>query len=329
MQMESVRPIACGFLMFVIILVSFNSASDRSALLFSFSDETKAVSENELELNCENNETPCLVEACLGKECSAAEKEIGISQLLSGNILLGNDPMRIDTNDNCQTSDEKKEISNFNFRATAEESDELDSKNVLGKSSQIPTALWDHSGSDILIGMDLGNMKKICNIDVRFNDDAEIQNGFTLTVSNGTNSLHNIVSEHATGLLPNSWSSHDFKSLAGRFIQLTIPGVSEFYVDDDEDDPVISEINVKALSLGQTSRNSIAQSNSTDNNTIQMPNNTIVQHELSPLEFLDAGSDLLNTPVLGPKHYGINQSSLTDMSSTPTSSMYTGDIFLP
>jgi hypothetical protein len=112
-------------------------------------------------------------------------------------------------------------------------------------------------------------------------------------------------------------------------MQLTIPGVSEFFVDDDEDDPVISEINVKALSLGQTSRNSIAQGNSTDNNTIQMPNNTIVQHELSPLEFLDAGSDLLNTPVLGPKHYGINQSSLTDMSSTPTSSMYTGDIFLP
>ena len=56
MQMESVRPIACGFLMFVLIIVSFNSASDRSALLFSFSDETKAVSENELELNCENNE---------------------------------------------------------------------------------------------------------------------------------------------------------------------------------------------------------------------------------------------------------------------------------
>jgi hypothetical protein len=269
------------------------------------------------------------VEACLGRECSAAEKEIGISQLLSGNILLGNDPMRIDTNNNCQTSDEKKEISNFNFRATAEESDELDSKNVLGKSSQIPTALWDHSGSDILIGIDLGNIKKICDIDVRFNDDAEIQNGFTLTVSNGTNSLHNIVSEHATGLLSNSWSSHDFKSLAGRFIQLTIPGVSEFYVDDDEDDPVISEINVKALSLGQTSSNSIAQSNSTDKSTIQMANNTIAQHELSPLEFLDAGSDLLNTPVLGPKHYGINQSSLTDMSSTPTSSMYTGDIFLP
>ena len=31
--------------------------------------------------------------------------------------------------DNCQISDEKEEINNFNFRATAEESDELDSTN--------------------------------------------------------------------------------------------------------------------------------------------------------------------------------------------------------
>jgi hypothetical protein len=159
---------------------------------------------------------------------------------------------------------------------------------------------------------------------VSFNNDAEIQNGFSLTVSNGTNSLHNVVSEHAVGSLPNSWSSHDFKSLAGRFVQLTIPGVSEFYVDDDKDDPVISEINVKAFSLTQTSRNSSAQSNSTDNTTVQIPANTIAQHELSPLEFLDAGSDLLNTPVLGPEHYGINQSSLTDMSYE-----YAGHIFLP
>jgi hypothetical protein len=323
--MEYARSTTYGYLTLVLIFVSIISASDRSALQFPFSDEAKAVSENELELNCENNEAPCLVEACLGRECSTVGKEIGISQLLSGNILLGNDPMRIDTDDNCQTSDERKEISNFNFRATAEESDELDSSNVLGKSSQIPTALWDHSGSNLLIGMDLGNIKKICNIDVHFNDNAEIKNGFTLTVSNGTNSLHNVVSEHATGLLPNSWSSHDFKSLVGRSIQLTIPGVSEFYIDDDEDDPVISEINVKAFSLTQTSRNSSAP----HNNTIQMPNSTIVQHELSPLKFLDAGSDLLNTPVLGPKQYGINQSSLTDMSSTPTSSRYTGDIFLP
>jgi hypothetical protein len=50
---------------------------------------------------------------------------------------------------------------------------------------------------------------------------------------------------------------------------------------------------------------------------------------LSPLEFLDAGSDLLDTPILGAEPYRTNQSSLTDMSSTPTSNLYTGDIFLP
>jgi hypothetical protein len=33
--------------------------------------------------------------------------------------------------------------------------------------------------------------------------------------------------------------------------------------------------------------------------------------------------------MLAPEHYRINQSSLTDMSSTPASNIYTGDIFLP
>jgi hypothetical protein len=60
-----------------------------------------------------------------------------------------------------------------------------------------------------------------------------------------------------------------------------------------------------------------------------MDNNSATQLELSPLEFLDSGSDLLATPMLGSEHYEINQGSLTDMSSTPTSNMYTGDIFLP
>jgi hypothetical protein len=328
MQMESVKSTTCGFLTFVLILISIISASDRSAFLF-FSDEVKAASENELELNCENNEELCLVKACIGRGCSAVGKGLEISQVLSKDILLGNDPMRIDTKDYCHTSDdEKEEVSNFNFRATPGESDQPSSSNILGKSSQIPTASWDHHGSDILIGMDLGMIKKICSIDVLFNNDAKIPNGYSLTVSNSTTPLHNVVNEFATGSLPYSWSSHDFNSLTGRFIQITIPGVSDFYVDD-EDDPVISEINVKALSLNQTSRNSSSQINSTDSIAKQLSNNTIAQHVLSPLEFLDTGSDLLNTPALGPEHYGINQSSLTDMSSTPTSSMYTGDIFLP
>jgi hypothetical protein len=129
--------------------------------------------------------------------------------------------------------------------------------------------------------------------------------------------------------LPNSWLNHDFNTLAGRFIQLTIPGVPEFYVDDDEDDPVVSKIKVKALPLTQTSRNPSAMSTPADTLTRQTPNNVTAQIELSPLEFLDAGSDLLDTPMLGSKHYGINQSSLPDMSSTTISNMYTGDIFLP
>jgi hypothetical protein len=326
--MESARPLTCVFLTIVLIIIPIISASDSSIVQFPFSDQVRAASENELELNCEINQDLCLVEACLGSECSTIREGFGISQLFSGNTLFGNDQMRIGSKDKCQTSDEKEEINNFNFRA-AEESDELDSNNNLGKSNQIPAARWDHSGSDILIDMDLGMIKKICNIYVRFNDNTEIENGFSLTVSNGSKSHHKVVDESTTGSLPSSWSTHDFDSLAGRFINLTIPGVSEFYVDDDDDDPVVSEIKVKAVHLTQTSRNLSAQSNSTDNITRQMPSNAIAQLELSPLEFLDDGSDLLNTPMLGPEHYGINQSSITDMMTTPTSNMYTGDIFLP
>ncbi|MGC2309889.1 MAG: hypothetical protein WA461_15910, partial [Nitrososphaeraceae archaeon] len=201
----------------------------------------------------------------------------------------------------------------------------------LGIPSQSPVARWDHSDSDILIGMDLGMIKKICNINLIFEDDAEIKDGFSVTVSNDSKSLHKVVDEFTAGGSPESWSSHDLDSLTGRFVHLTIPGVSEFYVDDDDDDdPIVSEIVVKALPMTQTSRNSSAQSNSTDTLPRQMPNNTISQpEELSPLEFLDAGSDLLDTPILGTEPARTNQSSLTDMSSTPTSNLYTGDIFLP
>jgi hypothetical protein len=241
--------------------------------------------------------------------------------------------MKLANKDSCQTTDEKEEINNFKFRATKEGSDELNSNNGdgLGIPSQSPVARWDHSDSDILIGMDLGMIKKICNINLLFDDDAEIKDGFSVTVSNDSKSLHKVVDEFTTGTSPESWSSHDLDSLVGRFVHLTIPGVSEFYVDDDDDDdPIVSEILVKALPMTQTSRNSSAQSNSTDTLPRQMPNNTMAQPEdLSPLEFLDAGSDLLDTPILGAEPYRTNQSSLTDMSSTPTSNLYTGDIFLP
>lgn len=311
--------------------MSITTATDGSMVQFPISDQARAASDNELELNCEGNKDMCLVGACLGNECSALGKDTGFSEMLTEE-LISKVPMKLASKDSCQTTDEKEEINNFKFRVTKEGSDELNSNNDdFGMPGQIPVARWDHSDSDILIGMDLGMIKKICNINLLFDDDAEINDGFSVTVSNGSKSLHKVVDEFTTGTSPESWSSHDLDSLVGRFVHLTIPGVSEFYVDDDDDDdPIVSEIIVKALPMTQTSRNSSAQSNSTDPLTRQMPNNTISQpEELSPLEFLDAGSDLIDTPILGTEPYRTNQSSLTDMSSTRTSNIYTGDIFLP
>jgi hypothetical protein len=327
--MESVRPITCAFLTFVLIIVPVISATDISTVQLTFSDEVRATSENELELNCESNEARCLVEACIGSECPTLGKGFGISQLLSEEILLSNGLMNSDSKDNCQTSDDKGEISNFNFRASAKESDELDSNTNLGKSNQTPLAWWDNSGSDILIGMDLGKIKNICSIDVRLNENAEIENGFSVTVSNNSKSFQRVVNEPAGGSVPSSWSTNDFGNLAGRFVHLTIPGVSDFYVDNDDDDPVVSEIKLKALPLTQTSRNSSTISSPVDTLTRPMYSNSTAQFELSPLQFLDSGSDLLDTPMNGSEHYGKSQGALTDMSSTLTSNMYTGDIFIP
>jgi hypothetical protein len=327
--MDTIRPLPCVYLTFVLIILSFISTSEGSPIQVPFLDQARAASENELELNCEGNENLCLVEACLGSECTPIGKELGILQMFSGEILYGNDPMRIGSKNNCQTNNEKEEISNFNFRATSEEPDEINSFNNLAKSNQIPAAWWDHSGSDILIGMDLGMIKKICNLDVKFNENAEIENGFSVKVSNDTKSFHKVVSEFTSGSLSNSRSTYDLDNLAGRFIQLTIPGISEFFVGNDDDDPVVSEIKVKALPLTQISRNSSSQSNSSDSIARQLPNNTIAQLELSPLQFLDSGSDLLNIPTLGPDQRMTNQSSLITMSSVPTPNIYTGDIFLP
>lgn len=330
--MESATTLTYVFATFVLIVMSITTATDGSMVQFPIADPARAASDNELELNCEGNEGMCLVEACLGNECSALGKETKFSEMLTKE-LISNAPMKLANKDSCQTTDEKEEINNFKFRATKEGSDELNSNNDdgLGIPSQSPVARWDHSDSDILIGMDLGMIKKICDINLLFDDDAEIKDGFSVTVSNDSKSLHKVVDEFTTGTSPESWSSHDLDSMVGRFVHLTIPGVSEFYVDDDDDDdPIVSEILVKALPMTQTSRNSSAQSNSTDTLPRQMPNNTISQpEELSPLEFLDAGSDLLDTPILGTEPARTNQSSLTDMSSTPTSNLYTGDIFLP
>ena len=329
--MESATTLTYVFTTFVLIVMSITTAADGSMVQFPIFDQARAASDNELELNCEGNEDMCLVEACLGNKCSALGKETGFSEMLTEE-LISKVPMKLASKSSCQTTDEKEEINNFKFRAAKEGSDELNSNNDdFGMASQIPVAQWDHSDSDILIGMDLGMIKKICNINLLFDDDAEIKDGFSVTVSNGSKSLHKILDEFTTRTSPESWSSGDLDSLVGRIVHLTIPGVSEFYVDDDDDDdPIVSEIIVKALPMTQTTRNSSAPSNPTDNLTRQVPNNTISQpEELSPLEFLDAGSDLLDTPILGTEAYRTKQSSLTDISSTPTSNIYTGDIFLP
>jgi hypothetical protein len=327
--MESVRPITCVFLIFVLIIVPVISATDISTVQLTYSAQVRAISENELELNCKGNEARCLVEACIGSECPVLGKGFGISQLFSEEILLSNGLMNTDSKDNCQTNDEKDEISNFNFRTSAEESNELDPDTNLGKSNQSPFAWWDNSGSDILIGMDLGMIKKICNIDLRLNDNAEIENGFSVTVSNNSKSFQRVVNEPIGSSLPSSWSTNDFGNLAGRFIHLTIPGVSDIYVDKDDDDPVVSEIKVKAIPLTQTFKNPSTISTPVDTLTRQMQSNSTAQLELSPLQFLDSGSDLLDTPMHRSEHYGINQGAINDMSSIPTSNMYTGDIYLP
>jgi hypothetical protein len=310
--------LAYGSLIFVLATVSIVLSDDSSTVQFLFSDQARAASENELEINCETNQDMCLVEVCLGNECSNIANGLGIS-IFSGMVLSGSEEI-------CQTSADREEINNFNFRAPSNEPDEIGANNNLMKPSQLPSAWWDRSGSDILIGMDLGMIKRICDIDVLFNDKADIESGFSVTISNGSKSLHKVVGE-SNGSYPSdsTWRS-GLASIAGRFVYLTIPGVSEFYVDDDEDKPLVSEIKIKTFSP----RNSVAGSSQADSVTKQiMSNNVTTQLGLSPLEFLDAGSDLLNTPTFSPERYKINHSSLTDLSSRPTSNMYTGDIFLP
>ena len=329
--MKSAGPLSSVFLTFVLIIVSILPADDKFSVQFPLYDQVKAVSENELDVDCENNADLCLIEACLGSECPEIANGLGISQMLAGDKLLGNNLIKTGIKDNCQTANGKEEISNFNFHPSIKEPEELDSNiNNLGKPSQSPAARWYSTDSDLLIDLDLGTIKEICNVAISFNDNDGNEIGYSVTLSNSsTRSPNEVVPGTTSALLINSESHHDFGNLAGRFIHLTIPGASEFYVDDDEDDPIVTEIEVKALPLSQTTRNSDVHSNSAENIIRTTPPDAIDQLEVSPLEFLDKGSDLLNTPMPGPKHYGMNQSSLPDMSSTSISNVYTGDILLP
>jgi hypothetical protein len=329
--MKSAGPLSSVFLTFMLVIVAVIPADDKFSFQFTLYDQVKGVSENELDLDCENNAELCLIEACLGSECSKIANGLGISQMLAGDKLLGKNLIKTDVEDNCQTVNGKEEISNFNFYPSIKEPKELDSNNnKLEKPSHGPAARWYNVGSDLLIDLDLGTVKEICNVGISFNDNDDDEIGYSVTLSNSsTRNLNEAVPGSTSSLLVNSESNHDFGNLAGRFVHLTIPDVSEFYVDDDEDDPVVTEIEVKALPFTQTTRNSDVHSKSTENITSTTPPAAVDQLEVSPLEFLDNGSDLLNTPMPGPKHYGMNQSSLPDMSSPLISNVYTGDILLP
>ena len=334
--MKSAGPLSSIFLTFMLVIVAVIPADGKFSLQFTLYGQVKAVSENELDLDCENNAELCLIEACLGSECSKIANGLDISQMLVGDKLLGKNLIKTDVKDNCQTVNGKEEISNFNFYPSIKEPKELDSNiNNLEKTSQSPAARWYNIGSDLLIDLDLGTVKEICNVGISFNDNDGDEIGYSVTLSNSsTRNPNEAVPGSTSTLLIDSESNHDFGNLAGRFVHLTIPDVSEFYVDDDEDDPVVTEIEVKALPLTQTIRNSDVHSKSTENITrttppAAIPRAAIDQLEVSPLEFLDNGSDLLNTPMPGPKHYGMNQSSLPDMSSPLISNAYTGDILIP
>lgn len=322
MELTTVKTYPLLTLVLVALLVCLSA--DSSATQHLFSEQARAASENELELDCEVNQELCLIEACLGNKCSNIEKGLGISEIFSGMVMSGSGPMDLGGEGICQTSDEKEVINNFNFRTTPNVPDEIGANNNLGKPSQLPSAWWDHSGSDILIGMDLGMIKRICDIDVHFNNKAEVGDGFSVTVSNSSTSFQDVAKE-LTGSLLHSWSPGS-DSVAARFVYLMIPNVSEFYLDDDdEDDPLVSDIRIKAFSP----TNSVEDIKLVDNITKQKTQNAKAQLKLSPLEFLSTASDLLDTTTFNTEHSTLNRSSLSDMSLRLTPNLYTGDIFMP
>lgn len=308
-------------LTFVLVILSLCLSADGSTTQHLFSGQARAASENELELDCEVNQELCLIEACFGNKCSNIEKGLRISEIFSGTIMSGIDPIDLGSKDICEPSDEKEEINNFNFRTTP---DEIDTNNNSGNPSQLPSAWWDHSGSDILIGMDLGMIKRICDIEIHLNDKDGLADGFSVAVSNSSTTFQKVADE-STGSLLHYWSPGS-DNISARFVYLMIPDVSEFYLDDDnEDDPLVSDIRIEAFSPANSNENI----KPVDNVTKQIPQNPTTQLELSPLEFLSTASDLLDTTSFNPEHSTLNRSSLSDISSRLTPNMYTGDIFLP
>jgi hypothetical protein len=322
--MESATFWKSGLLVFFLIIISLTSTTNRVMNPFFVAEVATAISDNELELSCEYHEDMCLLEACLGKECTAIGNKEGFSGILSGG-MLHKAPMEIAGRDNCYDTNQKAETTNYNFHLV-EESNDLNSNRNLVAVNHSPIGQWKESDSSVHMGMDLGVIKNICNIDILFENDNEIENGYSISVSNDSKNVYKVVERTPQDSSPDSWISYDFSDVVGRFVHLTIPGVTDLY---DDNDPLISEIRVEALPSPQIHQNSSAESVLIDNSVKQTPNNTISHLKLSPLEFLDEGSDLLNTPKFSSESYELNHDSSTDISSTLNSNKFTGDIFLP
>jgi hypothetical protein len=324
--MKSVVLFKFGLSIFFLILISLSSTRIDFFNHFLIADVDGRVSDNILNLNCESHDDMCLFKACLGKECSTISDRQGFpGSLVEG--MKQKTPLETYGKKSCYDMNQKEAITDYNFRPTeAEESDEVNSDSNAEIVNHSPMGHWRQSDSSVDIVMDLGVIKNICRIGVIAENDDKIENGYSISVSNDNEALHKIIERTAEDSPSDSWINYDFSAVTGRFINLIIPGVSDFYGDSD---PLISAIRVETLPLEQTHINSAAKSDVISNPLKQRPNSTISNLELSPLEFLNEGSDLLSTPNSGNDSSKLYHTSSTDISSTLNSNKFTGDIFLP
>ncbi|HET6730806.1 MAG TPA: hypothetical protein VFH04_04340 [Nitrososphaeraceae archaeon] len=323
--MKSVVLFKFGLSIFFLILISLTLTRTEFFNHFLIADVDGRVSDNKLNLNCGFQDDMCLLKACLGKECSTIGDKQGFPESLAEGMLQ-NTPLETRGKNSCYDMNQKEEITNYNFRPTEEESDEVNSDSNVEVVNHSPVGHWRQSDSSANIVMDLGVIKNICRIGVIAENDDKIEDGYVISVSNDSGTVHKIIEITAEEGSSDSWINYDFSAVVGRFINLIIPGVSDFY---DDSDPLISAIRVETLPLEKTPINSGAKSNVISDSVKQMPNITTSQIELSPLEYLNEGSDLLSTPDSGNESYELYHNPSTDISSTLNSNKFTGDIFLP
>jgi hypothetical protein len=314
-----------GLPIFFLILISLTSLRTEFFGRFLIADVDGRVSENELNFSCESHDGMCLLKACLGKECSTIADRQGFPESLSEGMLQ-KAPLETYGKNSCYDMNQKEMVTNYNYRPTEEESDEVNSDSNIEVIQHSPVGHWRQSDSSVNIVMDLGEIKNICRIGVVAENDDKIENGYIISVANDSAAVHKIIERTTEDSSPDSWIKNDFSAVVGRFINLIIPGVSDFY---DDSDPLISAIRVETLPLEQIHNNSAVKSNVISDSVKQAPNSAISQIELSPLKFLNEGSDLLSTPDAGNESYELRHNFSTDISSTLSSNKFTGDIYLP